>query len=24
MIHDVRDIVRQKGLCPIRVEQYYD
>ena len=23
MIRDVRDIVRQKGLCPIRVEQYY-
>ena len=24
MIRDVRDIIRQKGLCPIRVEQYYD
>jgi len=24
MIRDVRDIVRRKGLCPIRVEQYYD
>ena len=24
MIQDVRDIVRRKGLCPIRVEQYYD
>ena len=24
MIQDVRDIVRRKGVCPIRVEQYYD
>ena len=24
MIHDVRAIVRSKGLCPIRTEQYYD
>jgi len=24
MIRDVRDILRGKGLCPIRVEQYYD
>ena len=24
MIRDVRDIVRRKGLCPIRTEQYYD
>jgi NAD(P)H-flavin reductase len=24
MIHDVRAIVRNKGLCPIRTEQYYD
>ena len=23
MIADVRDILRRKGLCPIRVEQYY-
>jgi NAD(P)H-flavin reductase len=24
MIRDVREVLRQKGLCPIRVEQYYD
>jgi len=24
MIRDVRDVLRRKGLCPIRVEQYYD
>jgi NAD(P)H-flavin reductase len=24
MIRDVRDILRRKGLCPIRTEQYYD
>ena len=24
MINDVRDIIRRKGLCPIRTEQYYD
>jgi NAD(P)H-flavin reductase len=24
MIRDVRDLIRRKGLCPIRVEQYYD
>ena len=24
MIHDVRDILRRKGLCPIHIEQYYD
>ena len=24
MIRDVRDSIRRKGLCPIRVEQYYD
>jgi NAD(P)H-flavin reductase len=24
MIRDVRDVIRRKGLCPIRVEQYYD
>jgi NAD(P)H-flavin reductase len=24
MIRDVRDIVRNKGLCPIHTEQYYD
>jgi len=23
MIRDVRDVLRSKGLCPIRVEQYY-
>lgn len=23
MIRDVRDIIRQKGLCPIYTEQYY-
>jgi hypothetical protein len=23
MIRDVRDVIRHKGLCPIRVEQYY-
>jgi len=23
MIRDVRDVIRRKGLCPIRVEQYY-
>jgi NAD(P)H-flavin reductase len=24
MIRDVRDVLRRKGLCPIRVEQYFD
>lgn len=24
MIRDVRDVLRRKGLCPIRAEQYYD
>jgi NAD(P)H-flavin reductase len=24
MIRDVREIIRAKGLCPIRTEQYYD
>ena len=23
MIHDVRDIVRREGICPIYTEQYY-
>ena len=23
MIRDVRDLIRQKGLCPIYTEQYY-
>jgi NAD(P)H-flavin reductase len=24
MIHDVREILRNRGLCPIHTEQYYD
>ena len=24
MVRDVRDVLRRKGLCPIRVEPYYD